>query len=140
MTIGLLETDPFPPFGGFFPCVPHGEIMLDTIKRLFGVEKQAEETPQEVIYVEVPRNEPTDTTYYYLNMMLSGLNRDYNYMLMEELKDGTVSYPSSRRSLRACERLLPDGVASKPSCKIHLPRYIRRSCLLSEAFFFVSFI
>ena len=65
--------------------------MLDTIKRLFGVEKQAQEEPaQEVIYVEVPRNEPTDTTYYYLNMMLSGLNRDYNYMLMEELKDGTV--------------------------------------------------
>lgn len=63
--------------------------MLDIIKRLFQGEPQEAPT-KEVVYVEVPRNEPTDTTYYYLNLMLNGLNRDYNYMLMEELKDGTI--------------------------------------------------
>ena len=65
--------------------------MLNYIKWFFTQEETIEATEEETIgVVEVARNEPTDTTFYYLNLFMNRLERKYNYMLMEELKDGTV--------------------------------------------------
>lgn len=62
--------------------------MFEQIRKFFIKEELTE--PAEDFVLEVPRNQPTDTTFYYLNMYLARLNKRFNYMLMEELKDGTV--------------------------------------------------
>ena len=62
--------------------------MFDAIKRFFVKEETTAITDD--CSEDVVRNEPTDTTFYYLNLYLARLNRNYNYMLMEELKSGTI--------------------------------------------------
>lgn len=61
--------------------------MLNHIRRFFQQESPAD---THEISIDVNRNDPTDTTFYYLNLYLSRLNRRYHYMLMEELSDGTL--------------------------------------------------
>lgn len=67
--------------------------MLDIIKQFFAnnqneVEELIDE--EDTFVLDVPRNTPTDTAYYYLNLTINGLNRSYHYLLMEELKNGTL--------------------------------------------------